>query len=87
MPVDQAIAATVTVASEVTQLAAGATQTVVDAASSATPAAPDQVGGILDTLISVGQTLNPAQGTTLAIIVAALVVVRMVWKKYQASKK
>jgi len=87
MPVDQAVAATVSVASDVTQLAASVTQTAVDAATTATPAAPDQVGGILDTLISVGQSLNPSQGTTLAIIIAALVVVRMVWKKYQASKK
>jgi len=87
MPVDQAVAATVSAASDVTQLAASVTQTAVDAATAATPAAPDQFGGILDTLISVGQSLNPSQGTTLAIIIAALVVVRMVWKKYQASKK
>ena len=63
------------------------TQTAVDVAQSATPEAVDHVGSILDTLVSIGQTLNPAQGTTLAIIVAVLVVARMAWKKYQASKK
>lgn len=63
------------------------TQTAVDIAQSATPDAVDHVGSVLDTLVSIGQTLNPAQGTTLAIIVAVLVVVRMVWKKYKASKK
>jgi biotin carboxyl carrier protein len=84
MPVDQAVAATVTAATEATQLAADATQVAVDAAQAVTP---DHVGSVLDTLVSIGQTLNPAQGTTLAIIVAVLVVVRMVWKKYQASKK
>jgi lysozyme family protein len=66
---------------------AAVTQTVVDAAQSVTPEAVDHVGSVLDTLVSIGQTLNPAQGTTLAIIVAALVVVRMIWKKYKASKK
>lgn len=67
------------------ELAVAATVTAaVDAASAATP---DQVDSILGTLISIGQGLNPAQGTTLAIIVAGLAVARMVWKKYKASKK
>lgn len=84
MPVDQSVDVTVTTAAGVTQLAADATQAAVDVAATATP---DHVGSVLDTLVSIGQTLNPAQGTTLAIVVAVLVVVRMVWKKYQASKK
>lgn len=84
MPVDQSIAATVTAAADATQLAADTTQAAVDIAQSSTP---DHVGSVLDTLISVGQHLNPAQGTTLAIIIAVLVVVRTVWKKYKASKK
>lgn len=84
MPVDQAVDATVTAAADVSQLAADTTQAAVDVATAVTP---DHVGSALDTLISIGQTLNPAQGTTLAIIVAALVVVRMVWKKYKSSKK
>lgn len=84
MPVEQALDTTVTVAAEVTHLTADVTQTAVDVASSVTP---DHVGSTLDTLISLGQQLNPSQGTTLAIVIAALVVARMVWKKYKATKK
>lgn len=84
MPVDQAVEVTVVASAEATQLAADATQAAVDSAAAVTP---DHIGSVLDTLVSIGQTLNPAQGTTLAIIVAVLVVARMVWKKYQASKK
>lgn len=82
MPVDSTPAVSAAVDATVT-----VTQTAVDVAQSATPEAVDHVGSVLDTLVSIGQTLNPAQGTTLAIIVAVLVVARMVWKKYQASKK
>ena len=60
-----------------------ATQTTVDLAVSATP---DAVGNVLDTLISAGQSLNPAQGTIVAIVVATLIVVRMIWKKYKSTK-
>lgn len=98
MPIDQTIEVTSTavdaaaqsvvgvtqVAADATQLAADVTQAAVDVAQSATA---DHVGSVLDTLVAVGQQLNPTQGTTLAIILAALVVVRMIWKKYQASKK
>lgn len=87
MPVDQAVAPTVSVATDVTQLAVDVTQATVEAVTAVTPDAPDQVGGVLDTLISMGQALNPVQGTVLAIVVAALVVVRMIWKKYKSSKK
>lgn len=82
MPVDSTPAVSAAVDATVT-----VTQTAVDVAQSATPEAVDHVGSVLDTLVSIGQTLNPAQGTTLAIIVAVLVVARMVWKKYKASKK
>ena len=83
MPVDQAVAAAAAATQTAVEAATQVTQAAVDAATQATPSAPDQVGSVLDALISIGQTLNPAQGTTLAIIIAALVVVRMVWKKFK----
>ena len=90
MPVDQTVDAVSSVAADVSQLAPDATQLAADVTQAAVDAAqavtPDHVGSTLDTLISIGQHLNPAQGTTLAIIVAVLVVVRMVWKKYKSSK-
>jgi hypothetical protein len=60
------------------------TKTAVDLAVSVTP---DVVGNVLDTLISAGQSLNPAQGTIVAIVVAALVVIRMIWKKHKSTKR
>lgn len=83
MPVDQAIEVTQTAVDAAVQASASA----ADLAVQSTPAAVDHVGSVLDTLISIGQNLNPAQGTTLAIVVAVLVVARMVWKKYKAPKK
>ena len=83
MPVDQSALAAASVTQTAVDAASQVSQTVVDAASQATSAASDQVDSVLDTLISVGQTLNPAQGTTLAIVIAALVVVRMIWKKFK----
>lgn len=84
MPVDQAISATVTVAGEATQLASAATQTVVDTTVSATP---DQIGNVLDAAINIGNMLPHSQGSWIAIVLAGLVIARMLWKKYQASKK
>ena len=86
MPVDQAVEVSVAATQTAVDAAVQATQVAVDAAVQATPAAVDHVGSALDTLISIGQGLNPAQGTTLAIIVAVLVVVRMIWKKYKTKK-
>lgn len=85
MPVDQAVEVSVAATQTAVDAAVQATQVAVDAAVQATPAAVDHVGSVLDTLISIGQGLNPSQGTTLAIIVAVLVVVRMVWKKYKSK--
>lgn len=73
MPVDQAVELTVT-----------ATQTAVETAVAVTP---DQVGGALDTVISIGNSIPHSQGSWIAIALAALVVARMVWKKYKVSKK
>lgn len=51
-------------------------------------AAPsDAVGMTLDSLIAALQQLDLQAGTWLAIGLAALLVVRMAWKKYKASKK
>lgn len=86
MPVDQSVDASVAATQSAVDAAVQVTQTAVDVAAQATPEAVDHVGSVLDTLISIGQHLNPAQGTTLAIVIAALVVVRMVWKKYKSKK-
>lgn len=73
MPVDQAV-----------QLTATVTQTAVDAAQAVTP---DQVGDALDAAINIGNMLPHSQGSWVAIALAVLVVARLVWKKYKASKK
>lgn len=77
MPVDQALEATVTTALDVTQ-------TAVSAAAAATP---DQVGNALDAAIQIGNMLPHSEGSWVALALAALVVMRFMWKKYQASKK
>lgn len=73
MPVEQAVELTATV-----------TQTAVEVAATATP---DNVGNALDTAIQIGNMLPHSQGSWIAIVLAALVVARLVWKKYKASKK
>jgi len=83
MPIDSAPV----VSAVVDATATTTTQAVADVAQAATPETVDHIGSVLDTLVSIGQHLNPEQGTTLAIIVAVLVVARMVWKKYKSSKK
>lgn len=75
--------AQVTITADATQLAADVTQVAL----SSSPTAADQIGSALDTAISIGQNINPSQGTWLAIILAGLVVARIAWKKYKIEKK
>ena len=58
---------------------------VEQATELASQVTPDSVGSFFDTAISTVQQMNPSSGTWLAIGLAALVLARMIWKKYKSK--
>ena len=75
------------------------TQSAVEAVTEVTPVVaqvttditsqvvvPDQVGSVLDSMVTFGNSLGAVEGTTLAIVVALAVVARLVWKRYKVGK-
>lgn len=59
---------------------------LAEVVTTAADVTPDQVGSTLDTLINVGASIDPASGTVIALILAALVFVRQLWKFYKNKK-
>ena len=45
----------------------------------------DQTSSLLDTVTNYASTLTVSDGTTMAIIVAVLIVIRQVWKKFTSK--
>ena len=56
----------------------------VELAASVTP---DQVGNFLDSAVQYGQAFSQSEGSWVAVGLAFLVALRLLWKKYKSSKK
>ena len=46
----------------------------------------DQVGSVFDGLANYASTLTVSDGTTVALLVACLLLARQAWKKYKSDK-
>lgn len=58
----------------------------VEITSTAVAATPDRLESVLDTALQVGNLLPHSQSSWIAIVLAALVLARLVWKKVQSRK-